>query len=132
MATRILDTCIHIRHWKQCERHLKQPAQISDMEQWAELLIRMYDTSVTLTPIRLELIAGTKSSDELQRIEKYLSYFQNADEGIILRQDWQEAERIARRVPRDGKPRQLGDCLIAAIARRLKYAIETFDENFPK
>jgi hypothetical protein len=34
-------------------------------------------------------------------------------------------------VPRNGKPRQLGDCLIRAIAARLKYDVQTVDGSFP-
>jgi predicted nucleic acid-binding protein len=49
----------------------------------------------------------------------------------ILPEDWQEAIRIASRVPRSPAPRQLGDCLIRAIAHRLKYEVFTSDMNFP-
>ena len=52
--------------------------------------------------------------------------------GNVTTADWQEAIRIARRVPRNRKPRQLGDCLIRAIANRLRYKVETLDADFPK
>lgn len=52
---------------------------------------------------------------------------------VDLQEDWKKARQIAERVPRNGKPRQLGDCLIRAIAARLKYYdMQTADDSFSR
>jgi predicted nucleic acid-binding protein len=60
----------------------------------------------------------------------FLKPFKVVDEGRIVRQDWDEAERIAKRVHRTGRPRKLGDCLIMAIAQRLNCDVVTADADF--
>lgn len=94
--------------------------------------MRLYDTDAIVTPIRIEFVAGTRTAHELRLARAYLANFRAIDGGRILAEDWIEAHRIAERVPRDGKPRQLGDCLIAAIAKRLRYDVEAKDRAFPK
>ena len=92
----------------------------------------MYQSNAIVTPVFLEFIGGVRSAAELQLAETYLNQFHVVDNGKVLEEDWQEAERIARRVPRDGTPRQLGDCLIRAIANRLRYDVSTIDQRFPR
>ena len=41
-----------------------------------------------------------------------------------------KAKRLAERVPRDGRRRQLGDCLVQAIANRLRYEVFAIDTFF--
>lgn len=48
----------------------------------------------------------------------------------ILSQDLDQARRVAERIPRDGKRRQLGDCLIGAMALHLNYDVVTLDRRF--
>jgi len=49
----------------------------------------------------------------------------------VLPQDWEEAVRLAQRVSRVPVPRDLGDCLIRAIADRLRFQVFSLDESFP-
>jgi predicted nucleic acid-binding protein len=58
--------------------------------------------------------------------------FRLADDGAVTMEDWEEARRLAVRVPRVGRPRQLGDCLIRAIANRLRLRVKTFDIGMPR
>jgi predicted nucleic acid-binding protein len=74
------------------------------------------------------VLAGT-NQETLQLTQAFLSEFRVIDAGTIPRSDWESATRRAKRIPRDGKPRQLGDCLIRAIAERLHYDLETFDKR---
>lgn len=83
------------------------------------------------TPVVIEFLAGTKNSHELPLARACLAQFHVADAGDVRAADWGESRRLAERVPRDGKPRQLGACLVKAIARRLKYDVQTFDQRFP-
>jgi hypothetical protein len=86
-------------------------------------------TGSIVTPAYIEFVAGTTSAHELRLARAYLAEFEIVDKGRILDQDWIEARRYAERVPRNGKPRQLGDCVIKAIAKRLNYDVDTFDES---
>jgi len=79
-------------------------------------LVEAHDSNALLTPVYIEFIAGVRSNAELRLAEAYLKHFDIVDKHSILRRDWEEAERLVRRVPRNGKPRQLVDCLIRAIA----------------
>jgi predicted nucleic acid-binding protein len=95
-------------------------------------MIELEGTRAIVTPVRIEFICGAQSSTELELYEFFLEAFDVIDEGRILQDDWKEALRIARRVPRSGRKRQLGDCLIAAIARRLNWEVMTDEIGFPK
>lgn len=85
-----------------------------------------------LTPIYIEFIAGTRSSNELDLARAFLGEFDRIDKGEITSQDWREAERYASRVPEDGHARGLVDCLIKAIAKRLRMDIDTSDKRFAR
>lgn len=82
-----------------------------------------------MTPVVVEFLAGVQSAGELALARAFLAQFTVIDSGRILPEDWEETERLAARVPRDGKPRHLGDCLIRALAKRLKYDIDTDDRR---
>ena len=92
----------------------------------------MHQAKAIVTPIHVEFVAGTRDSSEQELAEAYLAQFDNIDGGKIPKQDWDETLRIAKRIPQNGKPRQLGDCLIRAIANRLKHSVVTPDTGFPK
>ena len=62
--------------------------------------------------------------------KKYLEAEKLVDRQNIPPADCQEAQRLSQRVRRDGKRRQLGDCLIRAIANRLNFDVLTNDEGF--
>ncbi len=92
----------------------------------------MHQAKAIVTPIYVEFLVGTRDSSEQRLAEAYLAQFDNIDGGNIPKEDWDETLRIARRIPPTGKPRQLGDCLIRAIANRLKHTVITPDTGFPK
>jgi predicted nucleic acid-binding protein len=91
----------------------------------------LYKTDAIVTPVRIEFAAGARDAQELKVFRSYLAMFQNIDGGRILPEDWDEALRFAEWIPRNGRPRQLGDCLIRAIARRLRFDVLTRDTGFP-
>jgi len=99
---------------------------------WAEELIEIHDTNAIVTPVKIELLAGVMSQLEGERTRQYLACFDCVDKGDIRSQDWVDAERIASRVPHNPQPRQLGDCLIRAIANLLRYDVLTRDLGFPR
>jgi len=94
-------------------------------------LVEAHNSNAVLTPVYIEFIAGVRSNAELRLAEVYLKQFDVIDKRSILKQDWEEAERLVRRVPRNGKPRHLVDCLIRAIANRLNKDVFTLDQTFP-
>jgi hypothetical protein len=85
-----------------------------------------------VSPVYIEFVAGVQSKADLEPALAYLSEFDILDEGKILQQDWEKARQYAAWVPKDGKPRQLGDCLIPAIATRLRYEVHTLDKRLPR
>lgn len=132
MSARVLDTNVLISFWKRNQAQLKAIPSPAVAREWGEWLAAQHEQSGVLTPIYLEFICGCASAQELAAAEAYLACFDNFDGGRILEIDWQMAERSARRITRDGKPRHLVDCLIAAIARRLKKEVFTLEASFPR
>ena len=63
--------------------------------------------------------------------KSFLTPFELVDGGRILPADWEVAKRIAARVSADGLRRQMGDCLIRAVADRLNLTVFTFEKRFP-
>jgi len=132
MPKRVVDTGCLVAYWRQRNAsHAGQPT-VADVEGGARELAEMHQAKAIVTPISVEFLAGTRDSSEQRLAEAYLAQFENIDGGDIPKEDWDETLRIARRIPPSGKPRQLGDCLIRAIANRLKHAIITPDAGFPK
>jgi len=132
MAQLILDTSVLIRHWNDSRggRPFNQLAE-QDTARWADQLIDIRQTNWIVTPVYVEMVAGVRSKQELRLAWAYLERFEVIDENVIPADDWRDATRIAQRVPRDGKPRQLGDCIIRAIANRLNCDVVSFDDSFP-
>jgi predicted nucleic acid-binding protein len=128
---KVLDTSVLIRWWKVCRARTRVELTPALVRGWARELIAFYKTDAIVTPVYLEMIAGVTDQEELRLTRAFLGEFRCIDEGHIPQQDWQEALRLAQRVPRDAKPRQLGDCLIRAIANRLKHKVTTHDTSFP-
>ncbi len=85
-----------------------------------------------VTPVYIEVMAGATNREDLALFRAFLEPFSLLDNMEISRQDWEQTQRFAERIPRNGKPRQLGDCLIAAIAKRLKCEVISKDTGFPK
>lgn len=128
----ILDSCKLIKQWRRCYR--RHAGELSDREivRWAKELIELYETDWIVTPVAVEFLAGFTSRKELKWGERFLSSFHCVDGRNIPPEDWEVAFGLARWVPMDKKSRQLGDCLIQAIARRLKCDVETDDRGFPR
>jgi len=102
------------------------------MRSWAEKLIANHGSRRIVTPVYIEMVAGATGSDELKLTHAYLDPFEMVDEGKIPKEDWDEAKRIAQRVAPKGGKRQLGDCLVRAIANRLNCDVLTLDGTFPR
>ncbi len=131
-AKHILDTSILIGHWQRSRARVRGNVTSETTRQWARDLIEVHETDAIVTPVFVEFLAGVQSSSELGLARAFLSVFRIADGGRILSEDWEHAKRLAARVPPDGKPRQLGDCLIRGIAIRLRYDVRTHEKRFPK
>ena len=131
MKKRILDTSILIGLWQQRRGSSAVRVTNSKAKRWAKELIDLYETNAIATPVYLEVIAGVTSRRELDLTRAFLAEFVCLDEGKILEQDWTQAIQLASRVPGVGRPRHLGDCLIRAIADRLRCEVKTHDTGFP-
>ena len=132
MARRVLDTNVLINFWRDSvgDRRLRAITRV-DSRKWGRKLLDLHDgDAVTVTPVIIEFLCGVQSSHELTLAQAFLSSFKIADEGEIPPKDWEESQRLAQRVPRDGKARQLGDCLIRAICNRLKLEVLTGERRF--
>jgi predicted nucleic acid-binding protein len=122
----------------------------ADAERLDSKLIEIYDTKAIVSPVEIEVLAGVRDPHELELTEFFLGQFEIIDQRHIPPQDWEEARRIAKRVlkyDRDvsrrhrkrrrqanpkTEPRQLGDCLITAIANRLHYEPITDDKGMER
>lgn len=133
MAKCVLDTNVLIDHWRRCRG--KRPIAeftVRSVVDWAGELIELRGTDAIVTPIWIEFIARGRGEHEINLSLAFLGEFEIVDEGKITDEDWQEAARLAKRVPRSGKPRQLGDCLIRAICKRLRLEVWGYDQGFPR
>jgi hypothetical protein len=131
MKKRILDTSILIAHWRKRRGSSLAGKKTSEAGAWAKELVDLYESNAIVTPVYLEMVAGVTGQQELKLTCAYLGQFECVDHGHMLPKDWENAIRLAQRVPKNKKPRNLGDCLIRAIADRLHYEIKTFDKGFP-
>lgn len=121
-----------IGYWRRHRARLRDDMTTQTALEWAREIIDLFGTDAILTPVWVEVVAGTQSSAELAFARLFLSHFRIADGGKIMTEDWDQAKRLAARVPPDGKRRQLGDCLIRGIAIRLRCDVHTADQSFPK
>jgi predicted nucleic acid-binding protein len=131
MPRKIFDTSALIRHWHDSGGRSLEGKTAEDAQEWARQLITIHDTNAIVTPVYVEFAAGVRNSAELELTRAFLDEFDVIDRGRITVEDWQETRRLAQRVPPNGKPRHLGDCLIAAIGKRLHYEVIRFDKGFP-
>ena len=132
MAKRVLDTNVLINHWgRSLGARRIGDVRRSHAVEWAERLRALQGSVVILTPIYIEYVCGQRNRHELDLARAYLGGFEIADRGNVLKQDWEYARRLAERVPRDGLPRQLGDCLIRAVCERLHLEYVTLEIRFP-
>jgi predicted nucleic acid-binding protein len=128
----VLDTNVLLRHWHRSVIRPLEWSTVDDARKWAHELIEIEETDAIVTPVALEVICGARSNHEVRLSQAFLDEFRLIDGGKVTERDWDEAHRLARRIPRDGRPRQLGDCLIQAIAKRLKFRVRTLDTGMPK
>jgi predicted nucleic acid-binding protein len=105
---------------------------VRDARRWARELIQIEETDAIVSPVALEMLCGARDAHELRLSVAFIEEFRLADLGRVISEDWKEARRLAVRVPWNGRPRQLGDCLIRAIANRLKLRVKTFDTGMPR
>jgi predicted nucleic acid-binding protein len=144
MARYIIDTEVLIDHLR-----LLQPVaekSPSQAETHAQRLIAELGTNLTVTPVEIEVLVGVRSRHELELTEAFFKPFQVVDKRKILPEDWEEARRLAKHVPKLHqpkrvrpheskpyvKPRDLGDCLITAIARRLHLEVLSEDKGLKR
>jgi len=132
MVRRILDTSVLIDHWRTFRSRTAGNMTKPDAHACAEQLIRVQDTNWIVPPVEVEFLAGVRSQNELELAEAFLARFQVPENGEVRAVDWREARRLACRVPRDGKARDLGDCLIRAIASRIRAHTLSLDKRFPR
>jgi predicted nucleic acid-binding protein len=130
MRKKILDTSILISHWRRRWSEARRSPAVADVRRWARELIDLYNTDAIVTPVYVEMLAGITSRQHLQLTRAFLSEFQCIDEAIVPPADWVETIRLAQRVSTRSRPRDLGDCLIRAIANRLRHDVMTFDTGF--
>ena len=130
----ILDTNILVLHWRQSRGRSLANKTVADAEKWAIKLIKIHQTNAILTPIYLEFIGGVVDRHEMELSKAFLGQFQIIDKGKITPKDWDLARQLAERIPRGPKPTPRGavDCLIKAIARRLRSELMTFDKGMPR
>jgi predicted nucleic acid-binding protein len=126
---KILDTNVLINHWHRFPgREERTPASL---RAHAEELIEVQGTKAILSPVLIEFLAGALSKNELNLYQAYLGPFEVLDRGEIPRQDWKEAERLAQWIKLDGRKRRLGDCLIQAIASRIRPTLHRIPSVVP-
>jgi|SRR5271157_427892 len=131
-------------------KKLRSDSRRADVEQLACKLIEIYDTKAIVSPVEIEVLAGVRDPHEFELTEVFLEQFEIIDQRHIPPQDWEQARRIAKRVlrydrdvsgrhrkrRRQANPktelRQLGDCLITAIANRLHYEPITDDKGMER
>jgi predicted nucleic acid-binding protein len=134
MPKRLLDTNILIQHFNSfpAEREKTEGA----LRNWGEELVEIHSTKSICSPVIVEMLAGTRNPRDLELHRAYLSAFEVIDQRNIPSTDWQNAERFASRITdgkgQSSKARDLGDCLIRAIAERLHCDIVTGDRILRK
>jgi len=142
MAPRILDTNQLVNAWHRYRggRPL-EACTLADAREWGR---RHAEEGDIVRPVVIEFLCKVKTDHERKLYEEFLRQFALADRGRVLPQDWDAAEDIARSIRKPRLPqtrgttlkrfkeRDLGDCLIAAICRRLGRDAKTDDQGFPK
>src|SRR5437660_193519 len=119
----VLDTSVLISFWRQRRAAALVNNSAKQAESWGRDLVRLHDTDAIVTPVYIEMVAGTMNRHELSLTKAYLKTFRCIDQGNILSRDWQEAIRVAQRIGRQPLRRDLGDCIIRAIADRLHHEV---------
>jgi predicted nucleic acid-binding protein len=132
MSRSILDTSNLIQFWRVRRSQLGRLPTPAESRVWADQLSDTFQCRAIVTPVAIEFLCGARDQQEAAVFGAFLGHFNRIDEGVVLEEDWKAAENKARRVPRSGAARDLGDCLIRAIADRLKCDVLTIDRNFAR
>lgn len=127
MKSRVLDTNILIELWHGRLPGVKPVRSEESATEVPRKWLKMYPNDGILTPVRLEFLGGTRNKDELKLAVIFLGKFDLLDEGEVLPEDWEEAERVARRIKGKGRARDAIDCLILAICKRINADLYTRD-----
>jgi predicted nucleic acid-binding protein len=131
MARRVLDTSVLIAFWRRRFRGSLQRTSDDEAAAVADELAIHYKTRAIVTPVYLEFVAGVRTAHELKLARAFLARLTIIDDRRILAENWDDAQRRAQRVPRNGRPRDFADCLIAALAERFHYEVWSLDSGFP-
>lgn len=132
MADRVLDTTVLIKIWRGDTPGIRRPNSEGTARAAAVAWLRQSPNSVIVTPVRIEFLVGARDKDELRLYDAFLSPFRVLDEGRVIPQDWEMAERYARWIPPSGRFRGAMDCLILAICDRLHAELQTEDKGFAR
>jgi predicted nucleic acid-binding protein len=132
MAKKVLETSVLLHHWGQSGGNSPASRTVDEAKNWGKELVRLHGTDAIVTPVYLEMVVGVQSAHQLDLMRAFLGEFRIIDNWNVTPEDWKEARRIGERVPRDGHRRQLGDCLIRAIANRLRHDVIAFDRRFAR
>lgn len=127
----VLDTSVLLSWWNTCRSRCKGELTVALTRQWAQELMRIHNSKAIVSPVYIEVIAGVVQGNQLRLTRAFLEEFDCVDRELVPKSDWQEAKRLAQWIRQSKRPRDLGDCLIRAIARRLHCEVLTFDEDFP-
>jgi predicted nucleic acid-binding protein len=131
MPRKILDTSVLVRHWRMRCAGSRKDVSLEMATRWGQELCVMYPPAFVVSPVIIEFVAGAREGTELRLFRTFMDPIPSLDQGIIPPTDWVLARKLAERIPKSGKPRQLGDCIISAIARRSRCDVITFDKDFP-
>ena len=132
MRGKIFDTNKLIKQWRRSRKRPLVDYTRADAESWARELIGIYQTNSILTPVYLEVVGGVVDRHEMELTKAFLSKFLILDEGRILPEDWTKARQLAERIAPGSRPRGAIDCLIKAIAIRMKCELLTDDGGMPR
>ena len=130
MPKPVLDTNILIAHFQKFRPFDgKSPL---DAEEWAKVLIADKETNAIVSPVEVEFLCGVLNQTETVLREGYLRAFRLIDDRKTLPADWEEARRVAKHPGFHAGPRDLGDCVIAAISERLHCAVISDDKGLSR
>lgn len=128
MPRRVADSSYLISFWR--SNNLGQLRDENAVREKAREFQALYRCEHVLTPVVIEMLAGVMSNKELKYTRAFLDEFEVADKGKVTELDWKNAKVLAERFGAVRKPRQLGDCLIKAIADRIGYDVDSGDLFF--
>ncbi|MEX0938721.1 MAG: PIN domain-containing protein [Pirellulales bacterium] len=128
MAKRLLDTSLLIPFFRGRRRQYESPT-VQDAAAWARELIHIHGDGVIASPVYLEFTCGVDDDQEMSLALAFLDEFENIDGGHISDEDWKIAIQRAQRIFYPGRKRQVVDCLLFAIARRLNCDLKTKDRD---